>query len=102
MTVRNKLSHCSKHITFAGIKILLVMTTEEYLAIEASHYEEIESLKAKDNFYDCGKSFDQIWQDLGRLYLENYLNEQSSIRDNVYRIRRNNHQQISPIYAGSG
>jgi hypothetical protein len=57
------------------------MTKEEYLAIAASHYEEIESLKAKDNFYDYEKSFDQIWQDLGRLYLEHYLNERSSSQD---------------------
>jgi oligoendopeptidase F len=80
------------------------MTKEEYLAMESGRYEEIESLKAKDNFYDYEKSFDQIWQDLGRLYLENHMNEQSSTRDqrkkNAYQIRRNKHQQISPIYAG--
>jgi hypothetical protein len=28
------------------------MTKEEYLAMASSRYEEIESLKAKDNFYD--------------------------------------------------
>jgi hypothetical protein len=50
------------------------MTKEEYLALAASRYGEIESLKAKDNFYDYEKSFDQIWQDLGRLYLENHMN----------------------------
>jgi hypothetical protein len=57
------------------------MTKEEYLALAASRYEEIESLKAKDNFYDYEKSFDRIWQDLGRLYLESHLNEQSSTQD---------------------
>ncbi|MDR1021986.1 MAG: UPF0236 family protein [Prevotellaceae bacterium] len=57
------------------------MTKEEYLAIAASHYEEIESLKEKDNFYDYEKSFDQVWQELGRLYLENHMNELSSTRD---------------------
>ncbi|MDR0725784.1 MAG: hypothetical protein LBF59_07255 [Prevotellaceae bacterium] len=57
------------------------MTKEEYLEIAASRYEELEALKEKDNFYDYEKSFDQIWQDLGRLYLENSLNEQSSTKD---------------------
>jgi hypothetical protein len=57
------------------------MTKEEYLALAASRYEEIEILKEKDNFYDYEKSFAQIWQDLGRLYLESYLNEQSSTED---------------------
>ncbi|MDR1224985.1 MAG: hypothetical protein LBL07_19220 [Tannerella sp.] len=57
------------------------MIKEEYLAMAASRYGEIESLKAKDNFYDYEKFFDQIWQDLGRLYLENHMNEQSSTQD---------------------
>jgi hypothetical protein len=57
------------------------MTKEEYLSLAASRYEEIEALKEKDNFYDYEKSFDQIWQDLGRLYLEGHLNEQSSTQD---------------------
>jgi uncharacterized membrane protein len=57
------------------------MTREEYLAIAARRYEELESLDAKDNFYDYEKSFDQIWQDLGRQYLESKLNEQSQTRD---------------------
>ena len=28
------------------------MTKEEYLALAAEHYEELESLKKKENFYD--------------------------------------------------
>jgi hypothetical protein len=58
-------------------RILLV----SHIALASSRYGETESLKAKDNFYDYEKSFDQIWQDLGRLYLENHMNEQSSTRD---------------------
>lgn len=57
------------------------MIKEKYLALAASRYEEIEALKEKNNFYDYEKSFDQLWQDLGRLYLENHLNEQSSTQD---------------------
>ena len=57
------------------------MTKEEYLALAASRYEALEMLDEKDNFYDYEKSFDQIWQDLGRLYLESKLNEQSQTRD---------------------
>jgi hypothetical protein len=72
------------------------MTKEEYLALAASRYEEIETLKEKDNFYDYEKSFAQIWQDLGRLYLESYLNEQSSTEDrrkkNAYQIRKDKYQ----------
>jgi hypothetical protein len=36
------------------------MTKAEYLEIAASRYEELEALKAKDNFYDYEKTFDQI------------------------------------------
>ena len=57
------------------------MTKEEYLALAAGRYEELESLDEKDNFYDYEKSFDQIWQDLGRQYLESKMNEQSQTRD---------------------
>ncbi|MDR2285961.1 MAG: hypothetical protein LBE04_00570 [Prevotellaceae bacterium] len=57
------------------------MTKAEYLAIAASRYEELEALKVKDNFYNYEKLFDQIWQDLGRLYLESSLNEKSSTKD---------------------
>jgi hypothetical protein len=46
-----------------------------------SRYEELETLNEKDNFYDFEKTFDRIWQDLGRQYLEKKLNEQSQIRD---------------------
>jgi hypothetical protein len=82
------------------------MTKEEYLTIAASRYEELEALKEKDNFYDYEKSFDAIWQDLGRLYLENSLNGQSSTKDrrkkkNAYQVRRNKHKQNTSLYARS-
>lgn len=57
------------------------MTKEEYLALAANHYEELESLKEKDNFYDYEKAFDETWTNLGRLYMEAQLNETSKTAD---------------------
>ena len=53
------------------------MTKEEYLAICASRYDELESLKKKDNLYDYEVGLEQILNDLGRQYLESALNEKS-------------------------
>lgn len=49
------------------------MTKEEFLTMVSSRYEELNELGALDNFYDYEKSFDAIWQDLGRMYLERTL-----------------------------
>jgi len=57
------------------------MTKEEYLAIAASRYEEIERMQSADTFYDYEKGFAEIWQDLGRQYMESYLNETSKTQD---------------------
>lgn len=57
------------------------MTKEEYSAIAASRYEALETLSEKDNFYDYEKGFDEIWRDLGRLYLESKMNENSKTQD---------------------
>jgi hypothetical protein len=46
-----------------------------------ARYEELEQLKSADNFYDYEKGFDKIWQDLGRQYMESYLNETSNTQD---------------------
>jgi len=54
------------------------MTREEYLAMAESRYEELKELEKLDNFYDYEKSFDAIWQDLGRTYLERSLGEKRS------------------------
>jgi hypothetical protein len=54
------------------------MTKEEYLTMAASRYEELKELGKLDNFYDYEKSFDAIWQDLGRMYLERSLQETMS------------------------
>lgn len=57
------------------------MTKEEYLALAAEHYEELESLKKEENFYDYQKAFDEIWTHLGRLYMEAQMNENSKTED---------------------
>ena len=54
------------------------MNKEAFLSLAASRYEELEKLGALDNFYDFEKLFDVIWQDLGREYLEKFLQEQKS------------------------
>jgi hypothetical protein len=60
----------AKKATFASDKTSKVKTKEEYLAIVSSRYEELKTLNEKDNFYDFEKTFDRIWQDLGRQYLK--------------------------------
>jgi hypothetical protein len=54
------------------------MEKEEFLALAASRYDELQELGKLDNFYDYEKSFDKIWQDLGRDYLERSLEDDSS------------------------
>ena len=49
------------------------MTKEKFLELAESRYEALKSLGKLDNFYDYEKSFDVIWQDLGRQYLEQSL-----------------------------
>jgi hypothetical protein len=57
------------------------MTREAYLALAAIHYEALEKLKEKDNFYDYEKGFDEIGHDSGRQYMEFQLNETSMTLD---------------------
>jgi len=54
------------------------MTREDYLSMAESRYEALKALGQLDNFYDYEKSFDAIWQDLGRMYLERSLQEKTS------------------------
>jgi hypothetical protein len=55
------------------------MEKEKYLALAESRYEELKALGKLDNFYDYEKSFDEVWQDLGRLYLESFMHEKNAI-----------------------
>ncbi|MDR1895509.1 MAG: hypothetical protein LBR10_01810 [Prevotellaceae bacterium] len=81
------------------------MTREEYLALAASRYDELEKLKEKDNFYDYEKGFDEIWRDLGRQYMETRLNEKSTTSDrrkkNVNPLRRDVDSEKQPLHAGA-
>jgi hypothetical protein len=57
------------------------MPKESYLVLAAEHYDELEKLKEKDNFYDYEKAFDASWQNLGRLYMEAAMNETTNTKD---------------------
>jgi len=46
------------------------MTKEEFVAIAAQRYEELQALNKLDNFYDYEKQFVGIWKDLGREVLQ--------------------------------
>jgi hypothetical protein len=67
----------------------MVMTKEEYLSIAASKYEELQSLKKIDNFYDYEKEFEKIFIDLARAVLEENLGKPSADR------RKKKHSQSS-------
>lgn len=51
------------------------MTEEEYVALARQKYHDLQQLKNKPTFYDYEKSFDEIWQDLGRQVLEKNLSQ---------------------------
>lgn len=51
------------------------MTKEEYLAIAAAKYDELQALNKIDNFYDYEKTFEKIWKDTGRAVLEKNISD---------------------------
>lgn len=51
------------------------MTKEEYLAIAAKRYDELQSLNKIDNFYDYESEFVNIMKDLGKEVLEKNLSD---------------------------
>ncbi len=51
------------------------MTEEEYITLARQKYQDLQDLKSKPTFYDYEKSFDEIWQDLGRQVLEKNLSD---------------------------
>jgi hypothetical protein len=53
------------------------MNRKEFLSVASQYYEEFESLKTQPNFYDYQKTFTDLWQRLGREYMEKQLNETS-------------------------
>ena len=46
------------------------MTKEEFVALAAQRYDELQALNKLDNFYAYGKEFVSIRKDLGREVLE--------------------------------
>lgn len=51
------------------------MTEDEYVALARQKYQDLQQLKSKPTFYDYEKSFDEIWQELGRQVLEKSLSD---------------------------
>lgn len=51
------------------------MTEEDFLTLARQKYQDLQQLKSKPTLYDYEKSFDEIWQDLGRQVLEKNLSE---------------------------
>ncbi len=49
------------------------MTKEDFLALAAQRYNELQALNKLDNFYDYEKQFVSLWKDLGREVLEKNL-----------------------------
>jgi len=45
------------------------------MALAAQKYDDLQQLKSKPTFYDYEKSFEELWQDLGRQVLEKSLSE---------------------------
>jgi hypothetical protein len=62
-------------------KKLYDMTKEEFLSIAEGYYPEFESIKEASNFYDYEKLFVDLWQKIGKEFMEKQLNESSSTQD---------------------
>ncbi len=55
--------------------IHLFMTKEEYLAIAAKRYDELQALNQIDNFYDYESEFAKIMKDLNKEVLEKNIGD---------------------------
>lgn len=49
------------------------MSKKDFLALAEQKYHDLQQLKEKPTLYDYEKSFDEIWQELGRQVLEKNL-----------------------------
>lgn len=54
---------------------LTTMSKEEYMALAEQKYHDLQQLKSKPTLYDYEKSFDELWQDLGRQVFEKNLSQ---------------------------
>lgn len=52
-----------------------MMTKEEYLALAASRWPELEALDKEKDFYEYEKRFEQIMLDLSRAVLESKISD---------------------------
>jgi len=71
------------------------MTKEEYLAIAAKRYDQLQTLNRINNFYDYESEFVNIMKDLGKEVLEKNLSDlpADKRKKNTYPIWENNHCQ---------
>lgn len=51
------------------------MSKEEYIALAAARYEELQGLQKHEDFYRYEAEFDKIWTDLGRQVLEGTISQ---------------------------
>jgi hypothetical protein len=51
------------------------MTQDEFIALAAARYQQLQALNQLDSFYDYEQQFDQLWTDLGQQVLEKNLGE---------------------------
>ena len=49
------------------------MTKEAYLALAATHYDELRAIGQESDFYTLEERFDRLWTALGRSVLEETL-----------------------------
>ncbi len=56
------------------------MTKEEYLAMAAKRYDELQALNKIDNFYDYESEFAKIMKELSKEVLEKNLSKLSADR----------------------
>ena len=68
------------------------MTKQEYLAIAAKRYDELQALNRIDNFYEYESEFIEIMKDLGKEVLEKNLSDlpADKRKKNTYPIWENN------------
>ncbi len=63
------------------------MTKEEYLALAAEKYDELQALNKIDNLYDYEKEFEKLLKELGRTLFEKNLSDPSADRRKKKRSR---------------
>ena len=56
-------------------QLATTMTEDEYIALARQKYYDLQQLKSKPTLYDYEKSFDELWQDLGRQVFEKNLSQ---------------------------